>query len=279
MLIKKAKRSFQMITRESSSHKVWPCPNVDIETEPHFIFILTPPYSGSTALAQTLNSCHHSMLLQKRGEGQWLIPGMCSNDRWNPDKYINWDSVRAVWLQRIKETNTLVQNINFIIEKSPPNLVRLDQLTSVFPKHTLIAFNRDPFANCSSRLFRHHKPGTMGQDERLKRIKKIASKWIFCSWWVRKWMAELPVISFTYESFCASPEDCISQLVKKVPEFQTVDVNKKIKVKDYQKQTIINQNERQISKLTPADIDVISEVLEAESDLVKFFGYSTRKLV
>ncbi|MEO1348086.1 MAG: sulfotransferase, partial [Cyanobacteria bacterium J06635_15] len=203
--------------------------------------------------------------------------GMCADDRWNSDKKIDWDSVRAVWLKKFQVTNTLVQNIDFIIEKSPPNIVRLDQLIKVFPKYTLIAFNRDPFANCSSRLFRHYKPAAMGQEERLKLIKTLASKWVFRSRWVRQWMTQMPVISFTYEDFCASPEGCLSQLTDKIPQFKTIDVNKQIKVKDYQKQVIKNQNEQQISKLTLEDIDAISEVLITDSELVRFFGYSPTK--
>ncbi len=53
----------------------------DESNQPHFLFIITPPYSGSTAISGVLNSSHRTMILQKSGEGQWLVPGLCEKDR------------------------------------------------------------------------------------------------------------------------------------------------------------------------------------------------------
>jgi hypothetical protein len=53
----------------------------------------------------------------------------------------------------------------------------------------------------------------------------------------------------------------------------TIDTDAKVKVKDYTVQSISNQNERQISKLTNAYIESIGCVLETESPLLDFFGY------
>jgi hypothetical protein len=251
----------------------WPCPDYNIEEEPHFLFIIAPSYSGSTALAQILNSSHATTFLHKRGEGQWLIPGMCGEDRWDRETTINWESVRSVWLQRIELIKTLVQDVELIIEKSPPNHVRIDQLIKVFPNHSLMAFNRNPYANCSSILFRNHDPENKSEEKRIKIVSGIADKWLYRSTWIKKWIDKWQIPNFSYEQFCAEPAACVSTLAVNIPALQTVDVNKSINVKDYKKQGIIDFNEEQISRLSKQEVDAISEVLKTDPELVSFFGY------
>ncbi len=256
-----------------NSSKKWPRPKYNIEKEPHFLFIITPPYAGSTAFAKILNTSHDTAFLQKKGEGQWLIPGMCEADRWNRDKKINWESVKSVWLERIELIQSLVQNIELIIEKSPPNLVRIDQLIKIFPNHSLVAFNRDPYASCSSILYRNYDPKNKSEEDRIKIVSRIADMWLFFSHWVKKWIEEMQLIYFTYERFCAEPETCVSKLAADTPALETVDINKSIKVKDYKIQGIVNFNAEQISKLTQKEVNAISEVLTKDLKIVSFFGY------
>ena len=85
-------------------------------------------------------------------------PRKCEADRWDREKVVTWESVRSVWLERAELIKSLVQDVDLIIEKSPPNLVRIDQLIAHFPNHSLVAFNRNPYAICSSIFYRNHDP-------------------------------------------------------------------------------------------------------------------------
>ena len=67
----------------------WPTQRYDENNQPHFFFLITPPYSGSTAIAKLLNTSRKTMTLNSKGEGQWLVPGLCEKDRWNPDKEVD----------------------------------------------------------------------------------------------------------------------------------------------------------------------------------------------
>jgi hypothetical protein len=234
---------------------------------------MTPPYSGSTALAQVLNSAYGTAFLQPTAEGQWLVPGLCESDRWDPDKKVNWESVRAVWLSRIQFIKSLVSDISLIIEKSPPNIVRVDKLTETFPSHSLVAFNRDPYANCSSILYRNHAPLTKSDKERTKIVSSIAESWLFRSKWLKKLIEERQVTYFTYEQFCSEPSDCVSKIAEYVPVLQTVDVKKNIKVKDYKIQGITDYNAEQVAKLSQSEINAITKILTKDLDLVSFFDY------
>ncbi len=253
--------------------KKWPCPNYNIEEEPHFLFLITPPYSGSTVLAKILNSSQGTTFLHERGEGQWLIPGMCEPGRWDREKAINWKSVRSVWLKRIEFIKSLTQNVDLIIEKSPPNIVRMDQLKETFPNHSLVAFNRDPYANCSSILYRTHNLENKGEEDRIRLVSQITDGWLFRSGWIRKWIDEWQLTNFTYEEFCAEPAACVTKAAENIPALQTADVNISVKVKDYKMQGIVDYNAEQISRLTQKEIEEISRVLARDQELVSFFNY------
>lgn len=77
---------------ELDKSKKWPIVKYNSNDEPYFLFLLTPPYSGSTAMAQLINTSHKTMVLNKNGEGQWLIPGLSDKDRWSVEKK---DSLRV----------------------------------------------------------------------------------------------------------------------------------------------------------------------------------------
>lgn len=262
--------------RAASDNDIWPTPKYSaIEHEPCFLFILAPPYSGCTALAQVLNSAPNAMFLQERGEGQRLVPGMCQNDRWEPCKRIEWASVEASWFSRISFVEKLVGQIDVVIEKSPPNLVRADQLVSKFPNNKIVAFNRNPYANCASILYRRYDPEKKAESDRIDILRNLASTWVFRSTWVRKWIDAFDPVFFTYEQFCSNPKTQIRRITDVLPSLVGIDVDKPFKVKDYPIQAIKDQNERQIAKLSERERSAIGDELSAHEDLLAFFNYTS----
>lgn len=154
----------------------WPTPKLSqLDYEPRFLFVLTPPYSGSTALSKVLNSADGSMTLRPDGEGQWLVPGLGKLDRWDPKKYINWDSVEIVWRNKIRMVEELVGRVDIVIEKSPPHMIRSEALMKRFPQNDLIVFNRNPYANCASILHRNYSPQKKTEAERIQNLQQLAS--------------------------------------------------------------------------------------------------------
>lgn len=255
---------------------LWPVPSHNYSgEEPQFFFIITPPYSGSTALSQILNTAPGAMTLAGRGEGQWLVPGLCGDDRWDPAKPINWESVRAVWLERIHLVRTLVGKVTIAIEKSPPNLVRMDQIVKVFPNNAMMAFTRNPYASCSSLLYRRYNPEKRTESQRIEVLEKLASDWVSRAIWIRKWTTEFNLMHITYEKFCQDPSAQVARIAQMVPAFQGVNVEEKIKVKDYRLQGIVDQNSRQIANLTVKDRAALSAVFSKQAELLSFFGYSS----
>jgi hypothetical protein len=251
----------------------WPSPKFDENDQPHFLFIITPPYSGSTALSELINTSHRTMILQPRGEGQWLIPGLCEEDRWNPEKEVNYPSVKATWLRVYQQVKLLTKNIDVVIEKSPPTMMRLKQLSSQFRNCSFIANNRDPYANCASILYRHHDATNLSPEKRKEVLERLATSWIMRSVKIQELIKSLNAPLLTYEDFCRNPSSVIDKLNTPRGVSDSINPDANVKVKDYAQQPIINQNERQVSKLADDEIKHISKLLKPNGELVEFFGY------
>jgi hypothetical protein len=254
----------------------WPRPEYNNDIEPHFIFIITPPYSGSTALCQLLNTSHRSMLLHPKGEGQWLVPGL-HKARWRTDLDIDYESVRAVWLNTFQTVQASTKTVDVVIEKSPPNMIRMEALSSQFSSCSFIANNRDPYANCASILYRHHNADALDTDKRISILQKLAADWQFRSRLIRQLVEEKNIPVVTYETFCNDPTTAINAL-DIADDFKTsINPKAEVQVKDYQQQPVANQNERQISALTVQEIEAISSVMSEDDPLMEFFGYARRQ--
>ncbi|MEM1187951.1 MAG: sulfotransferase [Pseudomonadota bacterium] len=251
-------------------------PDIDIPLQdPVFLIVLSPPYSGSTALAQLLNTGHHSMLLHRKGEGQWLVPGMCQADRWDHHKPIHWDSVRAVWLAKIREVEELAGRIDVVIEKSPPNLVRVNELLKAFANHQVVTFVRDPFANCSSVFFRHYVKESSPIEDRVARLQSLARGWVGRSRLIEKWREERGSIHFSYEDLCSDPSRQVQKIVDRVPKLVGIDFGSPLRVKDYEAQPLMNHNALQIGRLREAELDGIAQVLRNHESMLERLGYSS----
>lgn len=255
---------------------LWPVPtHSPIQQYPLFLFVFAPPYSGSTALAGVLNSAPWSMVLNPNGEGQWLVPGLIEKTmRWEPGYEINWDSVKAVWGTKIRTVEQLVGRVDVVIEKSPPNMVRAAGLLATFPEHAIIVLNRNPYANCASVLYRNHQPEEKTADEREKFISMLSKRWLVYAGLLREILTDNDAMLLNYETFCRDTEAELARIVARVPQLQGMNTDAEVRVKDYVPQPIADQNARQIAQLTTQEKARISELLTAQEELVRFFGYS-----
>ena len=84
----------------TSDSSPWPLPALPESAQPHVLFLVTPPFSGSTAIAELLRSSPFVTFLEERAEGQWLVPGLAEDHRWDADMAVDYASVQVTWLQR-----------------------------------------------------------------------------------------------------------------------------------------------------------------------------------
>jgi hypothetical protein len=247
----------------------------EIHSDPLYLFVFTPPYSGSTALAGVLNSAPWSMVLNPNGEGQWLLPGLINKAlRWEADMEVNWDSVRAVWGQKVKQVEQLTGRVDVVIEKSPPNMVRAEALLNAYPHHEVLVFNRNPFANCASILYRNHKADELTDERRLHLLNVLARDWMRYAEHLKRIIEARAPIVLSYEDFCLDTERELEKVISRVPQLQEADPGRQVRVKDYEPQSISDHNARQIDRLSEAEKVRISQKLSEQQELVAYFGYN-----
>ena len=252
----------------------WPRPAYDPSVQPHFLFVMTPPYSGSTALAQLLATSKSVAMLDYRGEGQWLVPGMAASGRWRPDRCVDFESVRAVWLHEYQRQLRNNHAVKVIVEKSPPNMLYLKGLLHAFEHASVFVNNRNPYAACSSVFHRRLQGSAQTKEERSRAFTNLAQDWLFRSRVLIELITEYTLPQLTYEEFCAEPKRVLSVLGDCRSLVGELDFDAKLHVKDYPEQAISNQNPRQIGMLRAEDVASIRQELAPHVSTLDFFGYS-----
>lgn len=251
----------------------WPILPYKEDIQPHFLFILTLPYSGSTALTHIINTSPRTTILHEKGEGQWIIPGLCEVDRWDKNKHIELESIKSVWLNKYQKISKTTQPIDVVVEKSPPNMMRIEKLILIFKNYSFIANNRNPYAVCASMLYRNYKSELKSQNSRIVSLEHLAHSWISRSYRLKELIIKFDIPLLTYEQFCNNPYLIKSKLQLPKGVAESINPKAKVKVKDYECQTIINQNKRQILNLTNKDKEILSSIFCTHKNLLNFFNY------
>jgi len=268
-----AKRSRRFLMRLPRS--TWPTPPHSSTSDPLFYFLLTPSNSGSTAIADFFCQLAHVTGLNAKYEGQWLVPGLSRSDRWESAKPVNYDSVRATWIAEYEHIRSVNPTITALFEKSPPNLVRYQELKQIFPHSVFVASNRDPYANISSRLHRYYYNFTGSREQRRDMIDSLIRRWIETSSIIKQLVEIKQIPLLTYERFCESPQEIFRAFGFATTGSQ-FDKDFKVRVKEYQPQGIVNMNETQVGKIDEDDIARISLNLKDHVELLEFFDYGIR---
>lgn len=222
-----------------------------------YLFILCPPASGSTLLWRILQTSPHVSAF--RLEGQALAKEyLFTPDRWDPEKKIPWDQVKRKWQAAWDVSKPI------LLEKSPPHLVRARQIEEHFPDSRFIVMVRNPYAFCEGLRRRWLKKTDLGE---------LARNWV-------RWAGHQSVnrrtlacsVFFTYEDLCDRPRETCVRLIRFLPELEALSFENEFKIFE-RSQPVENLNERQIARLSAADLREINAVLAEHRPLLAEFGY------
>lgn len=249
-----------------------------------WLLILTMPNSGSTALGKLLMTAKAAVALTEGCEGHWLVPSMSySRNRWDENYIPSMERVRARWMWKLWQTAN--GSPRLVIEKSPPNMLRIDELRaalSPMKSHTVILV-RDPYAVCESwhrrygkkRLAKSPIPELAQVDDEMEYFK------ILGEYWARRWTClakqerdALCVVR--YEDLVADPDNVVARLASKIPLLSDVATEALVAVKDYEPQTLRNMNDQQIAALSKDQIAAISSGLKGATNAIISLGYTLR---
>lgn len=242
------------------------------------VFLLSPPLCGSTVIAQLMRTSPNVTVFPGNGEGQFLPEArsiLLVDRRWDPDLEIDWRAVRRIFHSYWSP----LRPVRF--EKSPPNLVRAEQLQRVFPNARFLLTIRNPYAQIEGLLrrswpFNEHGPQSSPAPGPTPRA--AAAFWVRTARHQRHNAERLrSVCSFRYEDLTERTDETLARLLAFLPELGTLDPSVEFTAHNVTGGAVTglrNMNDAKIAKLSAAQIAEINAVLCDHADLLAAFGYS-----
>ncbi len=206
-----------------------------------YIFVLCPPFQGSTIIVELLNSSNKvtSFLNSptKSGESQWLYKKhgdkQYIKNRWNPEYKLDMNMVNNVfnfYLNKKKE---------IYVEKSPPTICRAKMFEEYFSKLGKVYFIisiRNPYST-----------------------RYNANQWVKFAKYQKFNIENLKnTIVINYEDFCNDIDKVKSKIINEIPELGDLIYNE---VHSKRVDLIIEKEKK-------------NKILKKNKKLLKFFGYN-----
>ena len=221
--------------------------------KPIYIFVLCPPFQGSTIITKLLDSSEFTSSFidtsDWAGEGQKFINDpLYEENKWNPNYKLDMDMVKKCY----DENWNLKKNI--FVEKSPPMICRAKMFEDYFSKFGDVYFIisiRSPYSSRNS-------------------IKE----WLkFATYQKNNINILNKTLVTSYEEICNNKSYFIEKLINFIPELSTLKDKKY-----YGKKRLGNRfdkiNNNEVDRVI--DLDKKKNLLSNEEDLIKFFGYEVK---
>lgn len=229
--------------------------------ENYYLFILTPPYSGSTILHTFLSSSKNISINNPFGtrEGQTLPSVrkmMWESQRWNEKVEFDWEYIKSKWIAYWDVTKPL------LLEKSPANILRADSIEKTFIPSYFLIMVRNPYAHVQSLISRNKSTATN------------AAKFVIkCLQFQKNNNEKLKKsLFFTYEELCDNTNQIKFRIEKFMPEIGTLNIKK---AHNFRRKKLVfnNNNSKKIKLLTNDQIIEINSVFSKHVDLLNYFNY------
>jgi len=229
-----------------------------------FLFILSPPYSGSTLLTQIIStsekiSCNNYIATM---EGQ-LLPElrnhMFNKDRWDKSNVYDWSKIKSVWMKYWDQSKPV------LMDKTTTNIMRFDEIKKEFDNTYAICLIRNPYAVIEGIMRRNSKTIEFAIEFCIKTLK------------YQKYNIEnhKNLTWITYSELCNN-QDLVKKKIKSIlPEIDDLNFNKFFRAHNFKNKSlkITNLNDEKISKLKKDDILKINKYFTKEKELLNFFYF------
>ena len=184
--------------------------------ENQYLFILSPPFCGSTLLTEIIStsknvSCNNNIGLKEGQHLPFVNNILFTDDRWDPNKKINWIKVKNLWNKYWDRSK------HILLEKSPPNICRAKNINEVFNNAKYICLIRNPYAQIQSNIRRY-------QTNILDATKKYISYLNFQKNNLEKLEKTLLI---SYEELTNNSIQTKEKIVKFLPRLNDININLK----------------------------------------------------
>ena len=234
-----------------------------------FLFILSPPFCGSTVLNQLLStsknlSCNNHLGVR---EGQLLpelIDIMFYNKGWHKKVSYPWQRIKIVWMKYWDQRKLI------LMDKTTTNIMRVSDIKKTFKNVFFIALVRNPYAQVEGLIRRNGAT-----------VEYAAKFALMCLQYQKDNKLRDPNILFiSYEDLCDNRNEIISNIKEFIPEIGMLKSDAKFSAHNFKSKgsmRIQNLNAEKIEKIDSMQLKLINDIFRKEEALLNFFGYSIIK--
>ena len=229
------------------------------------LFILSPPFCGSTLLSEIIASsknvsCNNNIGLR---EGQHLPETqdlLFANDKWDPTKKINWKEIHDIWDKYWDKSKAI------LLEKSPPNICRALNIEKEFKNAHFICLVRNPYAQAEGIIRRNNASAEYAANFALK-----------CLEYQKENIEKLEnIIIISYEELTKNHRETKNKLISFLPELSDINTEMRFSahnIRGARNMKITNLNEEKIKKIEKNNLAIINSIFKQKSDLLNYFNY------
>jgi hypothetical protein len=225
-----------------------------------YIFILCPNYSGSTLLWKLIASSPAVSSLP--AEGQFLpeVSSIMRREPWNADYEMPWEQIKTVWESYWDRSKP------YLIEKSPPHLIRTKAILGHFSPVAFVIMVRNPYAHIEGLLRRNKYSPRDAAEFSIRCLKQQAENVEILE----------NAICLTYEELAGNPKEASEKIQAFLPGLGTLGHDQKFfihSIDGRQARGIVNFNQKKINNLRFSELAAINEVFSENRDILEHWGY------
>ncbi|CAA0122719.1 Uncharacterised protein [Halioglobus japonicus] len=225
-----------------------------------YLFLLCPPYSGSTLLWKLLSTSANVSALPLEGQFLPEVKDIMRDSPWKAEAALPWPEIKRVWETYWDKSKPL------LLEKSPPNMIRTTHIQQHFAPVRFIVMVRNPYAQAEG-LMRHNN----------WTAKRAANFAMMCLQTQLKNARELDdALVMTYESLVQDPAQACVNLADFAHELGDVDPQASFEIHSIDgtlNRPIIDLNGKKIAALSADDLSIMNAIFVQHPKTIEAWGY------
>ena len=238
-----------------------------LHPSPVYVFILSPPYSGSTLLHHILSACPYvsptNVIGTREGQRLPIVRSIMFNSHvmWNAQVSLPWKKIRRIWEAYWDKTKPL------LLEKSPTNTLHAEDIEIEFEPTRFIILVRHPYALVAG--FRKRNPH--------RSVQEATELMIMLLKHLREHLLQRnKALLVRYEDLVGHKDDIVPRLEKFLPEAGKISTDGIYQVHNPtgKASKLQNFNRDKMQRFTSEELSQIRDSLEEEKELMHYFNYS-----
>lgn len=226
-----------------------------------YVFVLCPPYCGSTVLWKLIATSERASALPDEGQFLPEVRDAMRDRPWDASRRMPWPEIKAAWHRYWDDSKP------YLLEKSPPHLIRTAEIREHFDPVRFVVMVRDPYAHVHGLMTRNRWSAA-----------EAARFAVRCLQAQRHNLEHDPdALRLTYEELVDRPEAAARRIEAFLPELGALDARARFRTPTLRgpvERPLVNLNRQKVGLLTRRDVRAINAELEPHRELLAYWGYA-----